>query len=189
MRFTQYCVAATVVALLTGCGGGSGSEQIQVGSGAPPPPPPPPSGDSTAAVYRAGVNNQEIDPMLEASTGQPTSSSPVMQGATFQFSATSPDLEGAGYDLPVGLSTAFGGSFAAASYAGAFAQDNPVNWTEGWTVSLNGNLTIWEPAAAPSANGTCPAGTTDIGDQALPASVGGGSMDLCQLAARYATDG
>ncbi len=189
MRLTQRLLIAILTGAMAACGGGSGSEQIQVGGAGGPPPPPPPAGDSTAAIYRAGINNQEIDPQLDGVTGQPTASSPVLQGAAFAFSASSPDLEGPAFALPSNLSTAFGQTFAPASYAGAFSQDNPVNWTSGWTVGLNGNTTVWQPAAAPAATGTCPTGTTDIGDQVLPASVGGGSMDLCQLAPRYATSG
>lgn len=189
MQYRLSIAAILIATSLAGCGGGGSSgDQIQVGGGNPPPPPPPP-GDSTAAVFRAGDNNQEIDPRLDPATGQPTGASPVLQGAAFTFSADSPDLEGPAYDLPAGLATEFGATFAAASYAGAFSQDNPVNWTLGWTVGLNGNLTVWEPAVAPNADGVCPAGTTDIGNQTLPAAVGGGQMDVCQLAPRYATDG
>jgi hypothetical protein len=188
MQFKLGIVIALLAGALAGCGGGTSGDQVQVGGGNPPPPPPPP-GDSTEAVFTAGANNQEIDPQLDPATGQPTGASPALQGAAFTFSASSPDLEGAAYDLPAGLATDFGGTFAPASYAGAFSQDNPVNWTEGWTVSLNGNVTVWQPVGAPAAGGTCPAGTTPDGTQALPAAVGGGTMDVCRLASRYATDG
>lgn len=88
--------------------------------------------------------------------------------------------------------------FTATDYIGAFPQgESPTtgDWSTGWTIDLHGNTTIWEPAtggtlngATPTANGSCPTGTTDIGDQTLPAGFTG-SMDVCQLAARYNTDG
>lgn len=87
--------------------------------------------------------------------------------------------------------------FVATDYLGAFSQDQSVDvadWTAGWTVELHGNHTIWHPAAGgtlngatPSADGVCPPGTTDIGDTALPSAFTG-TMDVCQLAARYTTD-
>jgi hypothetical protein len=87
--------------------------------------------------------------------------------------------------------------FVDTNYIGAFPQDeDPAtgDWTVGWTISLHGNKTVWEPASGgtlaggvPSADGSCPAGTTDIGDTALPAGFAG-TMDICQLAARYDTD-
>ncbi len=192
MQRRYRLVAALLVTLLTGCGGGSSSDLIRVGGTAVQPPtpvPPPAATGKTEAVYNAGTNNQEIDPLLDPSNGQPTASSPDLQGSQFAFSVTSPDLEGSAYDLPAGLASPSGALFAPASYAGAFSQDTQDNWTEGWTVGLNGNLTVWEPVGTPAASGTCPAGTTDIGDQALPASVGGGSMDLCQLPPRFDTTG
>ena len=80
-------------------------------------------------------------------------------------------------------------AFVSTNYIGAFEQDSGENWTTGWTIDLNGNATVWEPAVAPVADGTCPAGTTAAGTQDLPASLGGGSMDLCQLNRRYNGDG
>ena len=89
--------------------------------------------------------------------------------------------------------------FVATNYLGAFDQGvSPTtgDWTTGWTVELHGNFFVWEPAtggtlagATPTATGTCPSGTTDIGDETIPAGAGGGAMDVCQLAARYSTDG
>jgi hypothetical protein len=88
--------------------------------------------------------------------------------------------------------------FTATDYIGAFPQgDSPAtgDWSTGWTIDLHGNNTVWEPASGgtlaggtPSANGTCPTGTTDIGDTNLPAGFTG-SMDICELDARYSTDG
>ena len=87
--------------------------------------------------------------------------------------------------------------FVATSYLGAFDQGvSPTtgDWTKEWTVEVHGNFWVWEPAAGgtlngatPTANGSCPAGTTDVGDETLPGGLG--AMDVCQLAARYSTDG
>jgi hypothetical protein len=89
--------------------------------------------------------------------------------------------------------------FDAVDYKGAFepgVDSLTGDWTRNWTVDLHGNFFVWEPAtggtlngAVPTATGTCPTGTTDVGDETIPAGAGGGSMDVCQLAARYDTDG
>ncbi len=80
--------------------------------------------------------------------------------------------------------------FTSTDYAGAFDPNaaNP-NWTDGWTVGLNGNKTVWEPATGgtlagntPVSDGSCPEGTTYVDAINLP---GGGQMDLCQLQRRY----
>lgn len=88
--------------------------------------------------------------------------------------------------------------FTATDYIGAFPQgESPAtgDWSTGWTIDLHGNTTVWEPAsggtlagATPSADGNCPTGTTDIGNTNLPAGFAG-SMDVCELDARYSTDG
>lgn len=80
--------------------------------------------------------------------------------------------------------------FTATDYIGAFPQgESPAtgDWSTGWTIDLHGNTTVWEPVSVGTLN-SCPAGTTDIGDQVLPAGFTG-AMDVCQLAARYSTDG
>ncbi|HET9063019.1 MAG TPA: hypothetical protein VFO62_07000, partial [Candidatus Binatia bacterium] len=80
--------------------------------------------------------------------------------------------------------------FTATDYIGAFPQgESPAtgDWSTGWTIDLHGNTTVWEPVSVGTLN-SCPAGTTDIGDQALPAGFTG-TMDVCQLDARYDTDG
>ena len=116
-------------------------------------------------------------------------------------STTVPDLTSAGIPQNAfatavqgaALTINIGGDFVSTDYAGAFdpSAANP-NWTDGWTVGLNGNSTIWEPATggtlagnAPVADGTCPEGTTLVGSKTLPVAVGGGEMDLCQLERRY----
>jgi hypothetical protein len=89
--------------------------------------------------------------------------------------------------------------FQKTSYYGAFSQDQTpavADWTTGWTVKVHGNNKIWHPATAggalngatPTANGSCPTGTTDIGDVTMPAPYTG-SMDVCELAGRYSVDG
>jgi hypothetical protein len=84
----------------------------------------------------------------------------------------------------------------ATDYIGAFDQDvdpSVGNWTAGWSIELGNdttppNHTVWTPVGLGTL-GTCPANTTDVGDFTLPAAVGGGMMDNCQLPARYAVDG
>ncbi len=87
--------------------------------------------------------------------------------------------------------------FVKTDYLGAFSQDQRVavsDWTADWTVELHGNHTVWHPAtngtlngATPAADGLCPFGTTDIGNTALPSPFSG-TMDICQLPARYLGD-
>ena len=86
-------------------------------------------------------------------------------------------------------------NFADVDYIGAFAQDEPENWTLDWTVGVNGNTTVWAPAEAgtlggaePVADGNCPSGTTPEGSTLLPDSHSG-RMDLCRLPQRFAGDG
>ncbi len=104
-----------------------------------------------------------------------------------------------GYGLPQGSFatmaqglpfTAPDNRFVNTNYAGAFdpAAASP-NWTEGWTIGLNGNTTVWEPASGgtlaggtPVADKTCPAGTTWVGEKTLK---DGSKMDVCQLKRRY----
>ncbi|NOX75319.1 MAG: hypothetical protein GXP17_01570 [Gammaproteobacteria bacterium] len=180
---------AGVVVSLSACGGGGSSSNSTPGGGG--------NGNSANDPYKvsdwyhAGQNNRMANPALD-SVGQPTAGSPDLQDAAYTFTASSPDMQGAAYAIDL---TAVNSKFVATDYIGAFAQDSADNWTSGWTVWLNGNDSVWQPATGgtlagvtPMADGTCPAGTTDIGDQVLPASVGGASMDLCQLAARYTTD-
>lgn len=88
--------------------------------------------------------------------------------------------------------------FVATNYLGAFSQDRVAalgDWTADWTVKIHGNNTVWHPAsggtlagATPSADGNCPAGTTDIGNTNMPSPFSG-SMDICQLPSRFSTDG
>ncbi len=97
-------------------------------------------------------------------------------------------------DATFSLTTALGGTLAAnfveTDYIGAFPQDSTNNWTDGWTINVNGNVTVWEPAtggtlagATPAGDGTCPTGTTFIETVDLPNA--GGTMDVCQLERRY----
>ena len=97
-------------------------------------------------------------------------------------------------DTNFSLTTAMGGTLAAnfveTDYIGAFPQDSTNNWTQGWTINVNGNVTVWEPAtggtlggATPTGDGSCPTGTTFVETVDLPNS--GGQMDVCQLQRRY----
>lgn len=75
-------------------------------------------------------------------------------------------------------------NFTETSYAGAFDPDAASDWSNGWTVGLHGNATVWEPAVAtPVSDGTCPDGTTFV--EAITLPNGAGQMDLCQLRASY----
>ncbi len=85
-------------------------------------------------------------------------------------------------------------SIVSTNFVGAYAPDD-LPWSLGWSIGVNGNNAVWQPGtggtlagAAPTAAGTCPAGTTLVGTQPLPLSVGGGSMDLCELPARVLSD-
>jgi len=97
-------------------------------------------------------------------------------------------------DTNFSLTTAMGGTLAAnfveTDYIGAFPQNSTNNWTDGWTINVNGNVTVWEPAtggtlagATPTGDATCPTGTTFIETVDLPNN--GGQMDVCQLQRRY----
>jgi hypothetical protein len=114
-----------------------------------------------------------------------------------------PDLQDPAYsfvptDCPIASQQA---EMVATDYVGAFSQDTAgANWTAGWTIEVNGNppnKTVWHPATAgagtlngavPSANGACPAGTTDVGNTNMPAPFAG-SMDICQMASDYLVNG
>ena len=98
-------------------------------------------------------------------------------------------------DATFSLTTAMGGTLAAnfveTDYIGAFPQDSAGNWTNGWTIAVNGNTTVWEPASAgtlagaePTGDGSCPEGTTFVETVTLNGA-GSGSMDICQLQRRY----
>ncbi len=140
-------------------------------------------GTNVEAWFNADPKNRADDPRISA-TGWPTS--PRMFGMEYTF------------DNDFVLDANIKDQYVDTDYIGAFAQyDDPTvgDWTANWTIWLHGNNTVWEPASGgtlaggtPSANGACPAGTTDIGDTALPAGFAG-TMDICQLAARYSTDG
>lgn len=176
MSLKKLLIPVMIMAVLSACGHDDDDDDKNPTPNPTPSPTPTPTPSPSAATdpylvsewFAAGANNMsDVDPML-ASNGKPTANSPDMQDAAFAI------------DL--------GGKFIATDYIGAFAQDTDDHWTEGWTVSLNGNTSVWEPVGTPAADGTCPAGTTDIGDQTLPADVGGGQMDICELQQRYTTD-
>ncbi len=97
-------------------------------------------------------------------------------------------------DVSFSLTTAMGGSlannFVETTYMGAFPQDSTNNWTDGWTVNVNGNVTVWQPATGgtlagttPTGDGSCPKGTLFKETVDLPNN--GGQMDVCELQRRY----
>ena len=183
--------AATLFAtlLVTGCGGGDSNPDIAIAT-APPaapavnPQPAPQRNDPfpVSEAFDGNGNRVGLDPMLN-DNGTPGVSSPDLQGAEWAFTSSSPDLQGDAYAISLG------GHFEDVNYVGAFAQDSSDVWTEGWTVGVHGNNTVWQPKGDPGSDNSCPDGTTFVQAQSLPESVGGGSMDLCQLARRYDTDG
>jgi hypothetical protein len=186
-----------MLATLAGAGcssGGAGDDIVQVAPPAnaptPPPTPPPTAEDPflVSDIFNQGSGNRLLAAGLD-NAGQPTDQSPDLQGDSYAFTSSSPDLQDAAYAIPAGL------GLQEVNYIGAFEQDTSDNWTQDWTVQVNGNFTVWQPAsagtlagAAPNANNSCPAGTTDEGNQILPAGISG-QMDLCRLASRYDTDG
>ena len=185
------CLAATLFAglLLTGCGGGDTNLDIAITTDPPAaatvnPEPPRQRNDPfpVSEAFDGNGNRIGMDPMLN-SNGTPGDSSPDLQGAEWTFRSGSPDLQGDAYAISLG------GDFEDVDYVGAFAQDTTDAWTEGWTVGVHGNNTVWQPKGDPTANSDCPDGTTYVEAHTLPESAGGGSMDVCRLARRYATDG
>ena len=185
------CLAVTLFTsmILTACGGGDTRDDIVITT-APPaapvvnPDPPPASNDPfpVSEAFDGNGNRIGLDPMLN-DNGTPSDGSPDLQGAEWAFTSSSPDLQGDAFAISLG------GDFEDVDYVGAFAQDTADTWTEGWTVGVHGNNTVWQPKGDPASNSDCPQGTTFVEAQTLPESVGGGSMDLCQLARRYDTDG
>ena len=189
-RFAR-CFAATLFATLlaAACGGGGSGEDIVITTAPPAAPavnaaPPARRNDPfpVSEAFAGNGNRVGLDPMLN-DNGTPSGSSPDLQGAEWAFTSSSPDLQGDAYAISLG------GPFEDVDYVGAFPQDRSELWTEGWTVGVHGNNTVWQPKGTPASDNSCPVGTTFVEAQALPESVGGGSMDLCQLARRYDTDG
>ena len=185
------CLAVTLLTsmILTACGGGDTRDDIVITT-APPaapvvnPDPPPASNDPfpVSEAFDGNGNRIGLDPMLN-DNGTPSDGSPDLQGAEWAFTSSSPDLQGDAFAISLG------GEFEDVDYVGAFAQDTADTWTEGWTVGVHRNNTVWQPKGDPASNSDCPQGTTFVEAQSLPESVGGGSMDLCQLARRYDIDG
>ncbi|MCY3941862.1 MAG: hypothetical protein OXG29_12395 [Gammaproteobacteria bacterium] len=193
-QMSANCVRCLLVVFLSalilgGCGGGSAGEDLVINT-APPTDTGGGSETPTSAndpfpasdAFAGNGNRIGLDPMLN-SNGTPGEGSPDLQGAEWAFSSSSPDLQGDAFAISLG------GDFEDVNYVGAFAQDTADTWTEGWTVGVHGNSTVWQPRGEPASNSDCPAGTTFVEARTLPESVGGGSMDLCQLARRYDTDG
>jgi hypothetical protein len=99
------------------------------------------------------------------------------------------DMQSTAFSLTTAMGT-LPTNFVETDYIGAFPQDSLNNWTSGWTINVNGNVTVWQPAAGGTlagttaiGDGTCPTGTTFIETVNLPNA--GGQMDVCQLQRRY----
>lgn len=131
---------------------------------------------------------------LSYSVGQPVvidcpCGTPDVQSSEYMFDPAE--------DMPDAL-PAVRAKFEATTFLGAFSQDldeEDGDWTAGWTVKVHGNNKVWHPATAgtlngatPSADGSCPAGTTLNGTKNMPSPFTG-SMDVCDLPDRYAVDG
>ncbi len=104
------------------------------------------------------------------------------------------DLQDAIFSLSTAMGGALAANFVETNFKGAFPQDSAERWTDDWTINVNGNVTVWQPAtggtlagAAPTGDGSCPTGTTFVETVSLPMFNGqaGGNMDVCQLERRY----
>ena len=105
--------------------------------------------------------------------------------STTTVDLTSSGLPTGGFDATVTAPSIGNSKFVNTTYAGAFDPAAGSQWSEGWTVGLHGNTTVWEPATgvSPTSTGTCPTGTTFV--EAITLPNGAGQMDLCQLKASY----
>ncbi|MCK4707326.1 MAG: hypothetical protein KAU21_01825, partial [Gammaproteobacteria bacterium] len=56
------------------------------------------------------------------------------------------DLQDANFSLTTAMGGTLAANFVETDYMGAFPQDSVNNWTDGWTVNVNGNVTVWQPA-------------------------------------------
>jgi len=202
----KYLVKLLLLTMLgttiTACGnGGNNDTQIQTGIPAQP------SGGngsqltdpySVQSFFNAGRNNRVLTGLNLNTNGIPGVNSPELQGATYRFSGSSPELQGSAYVTGFAQSSLDMG-FVDVNYIGAFPQndDSAQGWAEGWTIDVQGNASVWEPASegtlagqSPQADSQCPAGTTDVDNVNLLAATGvTGQMDVCQLQRRYSTDG
>ena len=87
------------------------------------------------------------------------------------------------------LSTAQHNNGVADATSGAFPSSmitngtlNSTAWTAGWTVNIHGNATNWTKPSDATADGTCPAGTTDVTSNYNFAEELQG-IDVCELPA------
>lgn len=110
--------------------------------------------------------------------------------ATTVPAAATVDIQDTNFSLTTAMGGTLASKFVETDYMGAFPQDSANNWTNGWTINVNGNVTVWQPAtggtlagAVPAGDGSCPTGTTFIETVDLPNA--GGTMDVCQLQRRY----
>ena len=110
--------------------------------------------------------------------------------ATTVPAAATLNMQDTGFSLTAAMGGTLAANFVETNYIGAFPQDSVNNWTQDWTINVNGNTTIWEPAAGgtlagatPTGDASCPTGTTFIETVDLPNNAG--QMDVCQLQRRY----
>lgn len=152
-------------------------------------------------IADSGSNVTDMDPMLNTTAGAdpigyPTGSSPDFNDAAFAVSAPSVWPGVGGEPVPAYI--------VDTQHIGAFDPDAATPWTDEWTIYVNGNDAVWEPAAGgtlaggvPVADGNCPAGTTDIGNFGTlfgPMSgdeeglIAAGDMDVCVLPDRVTSN-
>lgn len=149
------------------------------------------------------LRNQLAALNLVRGTGACTSATPYLGPAEW-FRFTPPESWDGAVPLPAYI--------VATDYLGAFdPRPGATRWTDGWTVSINGNKAVWDFAGgegslsavtAPSADGDCPVGTTRA--TTFVAEFGGlsrdelglfsgaaaaGDYDVCDLPERLALAG
>ncbi len=163
------------------------------------------------ATYFAlpGFNNtQSVAGRIDA-TGYPITGTTGLNAAFAAPSVWPPATATDAISLPVPSTV------VSTSYIGAFdpAVTRANAWTAGWTVRVNGNDDIWRffggtagtalaGASVSQANGTCPAGTTLVGDFValfgplsrdetglFTGTAATGNYDVCRLPARFNTAG
>lgn len=147
--------------------------------------------DSPIAVVPPFFNDADIIAWFDAGANNVRAN--IDLGFNASNAATVPvvsDLQDAAFSLTTAMGGTLAVNFVETDYIGAFPQDSVNNWTAGWTINVNGNVTVWEPAtggtlagAIPVGDGACPTGTTFIETVSLPNA--GGTMDVCQLERRY----
>jgi hypothetical protein len=209
-RHCKFAAACSVLLLAAALGLAPRSARADLGQCAQPfSPGADPSASDCLFILKAATGSATCDdPCICAPKGSlPVRATDALicliasVGAPASLNCPCTDLRAPAYQFtpnPDVVDASIRSRFVATDYIGAFPQGvSPTtgDWTKGWTLGLHGNNTVWEPAdggtlngAVPSANGACPTGTTDIGNTNLGGGFAG-SMDICQLNARYAVNG